>query len=118
MVFYRKCKRSQTSSLSMKKTPSRWQFTHLPLIGGEWYEMAVIEGCEAMLSLIRVDEVTRGPRGRLRLGFYHADYPEGVRDKVYELRITAESATGLKAKSLEVKGRLVRILPLRGRPPE
>jgi hypothetical protein len=36
------------------------------------------------------------------------------RDKVYELRITDESATGLKAKSLDVKGRQVRIRRLRG----
>ena len=102
----------------MKKSPSHSQLTRFPLIGGEWYEMAVIDGCEEMLSPIRVDEVKRGPSGRLRLSFYHADYPDGVRDKVHELRITAESATGLKAKSLEVKGRQVRILPLRGRPPE
>lgn len=102
----------------MKKTPSITEFTRFPLIKGEWYEMAVIDGCEVMLSPIRVDEVERGPRGRLRLSFYHADYPDGVRDKVYDLRITDESATGLKAKSLDVKGRQVRILPLRGRPPE
>ena len=56
----------------MKKTPSRWQLTHFPLIKGEWHEMAVIDGGEEMLSPIRVDEVTRGPRGRLRLGFDHA----------------------------------------------
>lgn len=80
--------------------------------------MALIDGGEEIPSPIRVDEVTRGPRGRLRLGFYHADYPDGVRDKVYELRITDESAAGLEAKSLEVKGRQVKILPLRGRPPE
>jgi hypothetical protein len=98
----------------MKKTPSRWQLTHFPLIEGEWYEMAVIDGGEEMPSPIRVDEVTRGPRGRLRLGFDHADYPDGVRDKVYELRITTESAAGLKAKSLDVKGRQVRIRRLRG----
>ena len=108
----------QTYSRCMKKTPSRWQLTRFPLIEGEWYEMAVIDGGEEMLSPIRVDEVERGPRGRLRLSFYHGDYPEGVRDKVYELRITDESAAGLDAKSLEVKGRQVRILPLRGRAPE
>ena len=28
----------------MKKTPSRWQLTHFPLIEGGWYEMAVIDG--------------------------------------------------------------------------
>ena len=98
----------------MKKTPSRWQLTHFPLIEGAWYEMAVIDGGEEMPSPIRVDAVNRWPRGRLRLGFYHADYPEGVRDKVCELRLRAESATGLKAKSLDVKGRQVRIRRLRG----
>jgi hypothetical protein len=56
----------------MKKSPSLWQLTHFPLIEGAWYEMAVIDGGEEMPSPIRVNEVNRGPRGRLRLGFYHA----------------------------------------------
>jgi len=37
-------KRCQTSSRCMEKSPSRWQLTHFPLIVGEWYEMAVIDG--------------------------------------------------------------------------
>ena len=42
----------------MKKTPSHSQLTQFPLIKGEWYEMAVFDGGEAMPSPIRVDEVT------------------------------------------------------------
>jgi hypothetical protein len=38
----------------MKKTPSRLQLTHFPLIVGEGYEMAVIDGGEEMPSPIRV----------------------------------------------------------------
>lgn len=85
---------------------------------GQWYQLTVIDGGEPMDSPIRVNEVQRRPRGKLRLGFYHAHYPEGVRDKVYDLRITEESVSGLVAKALDQEGRCIHIRPLRGDPPQ
>ncbi len=79
---------------------------------GQWYQITVIDGGEPVDSPIRVDEVKRGPRGRVRLGFYHAHYPDGVRDKVYDLRITEESQGGIVAKALDAEGRWVHIRPL------
>jgi hypothetical protein len=50
-------------------------------------------------SPIKVEEVT--PRGgrRFSLAFYHATYPEGVRDKVYDLEALERNATFLLARS-------------------
>ena len=52
-------------------------------------------------SAIRVDEVR--PRGgcRFSLGFYHARYPEGVRDKSCELETIERTATFILSRSRE-----------------
>ena len=55
------------------------------------------------------------PRGgrRFSLAFYHANYPEGVRDKVYELETIERTATFILARSREHSpSRLMLIYPV------
>lgn len=84
-----------------------------PLAVGRWYELGVIDGGELHESPIRVDGIERSGKNHLRLKFHHANYPDGVRDKDYNLRITRESEEGIDAKSLDSRGRSVTIRPLR-----
>lgn len=54
-------------------------------------------------SPIRVDglELLKTGRGELRLAFWHQNYPEGVQDKVYKLRVLERAATYILVRSLE-----------------
>jgi hypothetical protein len=70
------------------------QGTRFTLIPGHWYAVEFI-GDEFSVaddfrshSAIRVDSVITAPGGQrcFDLSFYHANYPEGVRDKVYTLQ--------------------------------
>ena len=70
------------------------QVTRFTLIPGHWYAVEFI-GDEFSVaddfrshSAIRVDSVITAPGGQrcFDLSFYHANYPEGVRDKVYTLQ--------------------------------
>lgn len=76
----------------------------LSLEPGHWYAMELL-GEEygpsvRSYSPIRVDEIT--PRGgrRFSLAFYHANYPEGVRSKVYDLETIERNRTFILARSL------------------
>lgn len=58
---------------------------------GNWYACELIgdefdDDC-CSYSPIRVNGITplKSGRGKFRLDFYHANYPEGVRDKSYDL---------------------------------
>ncbi|WP_336365469.1 hypothetical protein [Marinobacter sp. C2H3] len=68
-----------------------------------WYAAEIIGeefGAEIRsYSPIRVDEIT--PRGnrRFEVQFYHANYPEGVRNKVYELQTLERSKNFVLARS-------------------
>jgi len=64
-------------------------------------------------SAIRVDAVRPSGDGRLSLAFYHANYPQGVRDKVYELETIERTATFILARSREHSpSRLMLIYPV------
>ena len=54
-------------------------------------------------SPIRVDSVTPRKSGKrlFELAFYHANYPEGVRDKVYSLETIERGERFILAKSTE-----------------
>jgi hypothetical protein len=73
--------------------PRRWYAAEL--IGEEF-------GSEIRsYSPIRVDEIRPKGGRRFSLAFYHASYPEGVRDKVYQLETIERSATFILARSRE-----------------
>lgn len=76
----------------------------LSLEPGHWYAMELL-GEEfgddiRSYSPIRVEEIT--PRGgrRFSLAFYHANFSDGVRGKVYELKTLERSKTFILARSL------------------
>ena len=50
-------------------------------------------------SPIRVEEIRPKGGRRFSLTFYHANYPEGVRSKVYELETIERSVTFILARS-------------------
>jgi len=72
---------------------------------GRWYAAELLGeefGSEIRsYSPIRVEEIR--PKGgcRFSLAFYHANYPEGVRDKVYALETLERGATFILARSRE-----------------
>lgn len=72
---------------------------------GRWYAAEFLGeefGSEIRsYSPIRVDEVKPKGGRRFSLAFYHANYPEGVRDKVYELETIERNATFILARSRE-----------------
>lgn len=51
-------------------------------------------------SPIRVEEITPHGGRRFSLAFYHANYPEGVRRKVYELETVERNTVFILARSL------------------
>ena len=74
------------------------------LTSGRWYACRISEndGGEKFvdytpIKILSVDRVD-GERS-LELYFYHATYPEGVRDKQYQLSILSESSERLVAES-------------------
>ena len=84
---------------------------------GRWYAAELLGeefGSEIRsYSPIRVEEI--GPKGgrSFSLAFYHANYPEGVRDKVYELETIERSATFILARVCEHSpARLMLICPV------
>ncbi len=84
---------------------------------GCWYAAELIGeefGSEIRsYSPIRVEEVQPKSGRRFSLTFYHANYPEGVRDKVYELDTIEQCPTFLLARSREHSpARLMLIYPV------
>jgi hypothetical protein len=75
--------------------PRRWYACEL--IGDEFTE----DKCS--YSPIKVHQVKPAKTGNrtFALEFYHANYPEGVRDKVYQLQTIERGRSLLLAKSLE-----------------
>lgn len=51
-------------------------------------------------SPIRVDKITPHGGRKFSLAFYHANYPEGVRDKVYDLETLERNQTFISARSV------------------
>lgn len=51
-------------------------------------------------SPIRAEEITPKGGRKFSLAFYHANYPEGVRSKVYELETIERNAAFILARSL------------------
>jgi hypothetical protein len=78
-------------------TPRRWYAAEF--IGEEFGDEIRSD------SPIRVDAVEPANSGQrtFTLAFYHANYPEGVRDKRYELKTIERTSTFLLARSLEHK---------------
>ncbi len=74
---------------------------------GRWYACELIgdefDEDQCSYSPIRVDAVVPEGKGSrcLELQFYHANYPEGVRDKRYRLQTVHRGRSYLLAKSTE-----------------
>jgi hypothetical protein len=72
---------------------------------GQWYAAEIIgdEFGEELRSFspLRIDAIASTGKGlrQFTLSFYHANYPEGVRDKVYTLRTIERTARYLLALS-------------------
>jgi len=65
-----------------------------------WYAMEyVFPSAERHFSPIWVQEITplKAGTGMLRLQLFHANYPEGVQDKLYELKVVQRFAGYLVA---------------------
>jgi hypothetical protein len=76
--------------------PRRW--FAMELIGDEFLSPeSAITGC----SPIRVDEIVPGGARQFALQFYHAAYPEGVRDKRYRLQTIERGASFMLARSID-----------------
>ncbi len=88
----------------MRAVPGRWYAAEL--LGEEF-------GSEIRsYSPIRVEEIRPKGGRRFSLAFYHANYTEGVRDKVYELETLERGATFMLARSREHNpARLMLIYP-------
>ena len=75
--------------------PERWYACEL--IGDEFDE----DICSySPIKILSLDTSAPGSR-TLRLEFYHANYPEGVRDKVYNLRTIERCENFMLVKSLD-----------------
>lgn len=75
--------------------PQRWYVCKF--IGDEFEE----DVCSCSpIKVLRLETLARGDR-TLRLEFYHANYPEGVRDKIYNLRTIERCKKFILAKSLD-----------------
>ncbi len=85
------------------------QGTRFTLQSGHWYAAEFIgdefgAGAEfRSRSAIRVDAVAPIQSGqrRFELSFYHANYPEGVRDKVYILQTLERCGHFIMARSVD-----------------
>ncbi len=70
---------------------------------GYWYAMELLGeefGDEIRsYSPIRVEEITAHGGRRFSLAFYHANYPEGVRSKAYELETLERNRAFILARS-------------------
>jgi hypothetical protein len=85
-------------------SPNNQRFTLVP---AQWYAVEII-GDEfspssdlRSYSPIRVDEVCSLGNRSISLSFYHANYPEGVRDKIYRLTTIERGQNYLLARSIE-----------------
>lgn len=80
-----------------------------PLIPGRWYACEFIGDFfknwedRRSYSPIRIDSIKPSDTedGVFLLRFYHANYPEGVRDKVYKLKVLERGDSFMIAKSLD-----------------
>lgn len=73
------------------------------LVPHRWYASELI-GEEFGSSIrsyspIRVDQITPNGGRKFSLAFYHANYPEGVRDKVYDLQTLERNSFFILARS-------------------
>jgi len=79
----------------MTLQPRRWYACEF--IGDEFEE----DRCSySPIRIERLDPLHTG-KSRLRLGFYHANYPEGVRSKIYTLVVLERGRRFLLARSTE-----------------
>ena len=75
----------------------------MTLLPDHWYACEFIPedplNDERMYSPIRIQSIRtfKDGSGRLQLAFYHANYPEGVRDKLYDLRVVLRTPTSFLA---------------------
>lgn len=95
-----------------KCEPNALTFTLCP---NRWYAMTcVLPGGGFEHSPIWLERVqARGDgRGQLDIDFYHANYPEGVRDKHYRLRTLHRSSGYLLAKEEATEGEEPRVVLL------
>ncbi|MCG3149759.1 MAG: hypothetical protein PCFJNLEI_03224 [Verrucomicrobiae bacterium] len=76
------------------------------LKSGHWYAMEVWDEnwprlpMPSPIKVYRVTPLKQG-NGMLRVKFFHANYPAGVQDKEYELRVLHRSACALAAVSAD-----------------
>jgi hypothetical protein len=85
-----------------KRNKSRFTLEH-----GKWYACQFFgdffKGFEAQCSYapIKVEEVRPMGNRKYELHFYHANYPAGVKDKVYELQTIERGQSFILAKTTE-----------------
>ncbi len=89
----------------------------LSLEPGHWYAMELLGeefGTEMRsYSPARVEEIAPKGGRKFSLAFYQANYPEGVRDKVYELETIERNGAFILARSLSHSPvRLMLIYPM------
>lgn len=81
--------------------PNHWyacEFIHdVPFTRDRWYSPIRVKGIKTW----------KDGSGRMDLAFFHANYPEGVQDKVYSLRILVRSTHVLVAACMEPEGRIL-----------
>jgi hypothetical protein len=76
---------------------------NLTVLPDHWYAAELFGASGASTNptlspiLVSKVEALKTGQGLMRLSFYHANYPEGVRDKVYDLRVVARSHDYLAA---------------------
>lgn len=76
------------------------------LVVGDWYAVEFHEdqsGEARFYSPILIEGITPARTGKrlFELSFYHADYPDGVRDKTYKLQTIERTADHLLAQSVD-----------------
>ncbi|MCG8091586.1 MAG: hypothetical protein JAY62_17755 [Candidatus Thiodiazotropha endolucinida] len=100
---------SESVSINRRFTLEKNKWYACELIGDEYNEDRCAYSPIKVYSLASL----KTGRRRFRLSFYHAAYPEGVRDKEYALRVIERGSSYLLAKSLEHEpARYMQIYPI------
>ena len=96
-IWSRSLERLSPEELQFPLTQKRWYACEL---SGDFFKNWD-DHCS--YSPIRIDdfEVSDSTEGVYQLKFYHANYPEGVREKIYEIRILHWGASYVIGKSLD-----------------
>lgn len=81
----------------------------IELVPGRWYALHLHEGHECYLSPIRVDSVEwfGKKRDKLKLRFFLLNYPEGVQDMEWSLKMLQATPSFLVARSLDTLNRVI-----------